>query len=134
MQTPGASNKPVCGARHYSAFVADRNPTELHFQGLAQQGQNISIEIKAGPPNSPSLLYLGVAPDYVSTIPGVWLLNLAPSIRLSVPLDSNGEASLNTTLPTDGSLLDLDIYLQNLAADANGNLVLSNAIELRVCP
>ena len=133
-ETYGALNDPGCGTRRYDAVVDARNPVRLKLEGTAEEGEQVVVEIRNGPPSGFALLYLSGVPTITDLgDDGVLLLDLAGSVRFLLRLNALGELDLPATLPDDGSLTGIDLYAQTLTFGLSGELALSNAFELEVC-
>ena len=56
-----------------------------------------------------------------------------PLLKFPLPLDGAGSVSLALTLPSDGSMIGLDLYIQAWCLAPDGSFSVSNAVELNVC-
>ena len=130
--TPQGAGGNIGPRADLAALLANYGlPDGLELQGDGAINASFTLEV-SGQPNSPFVMFLsadrGNAPTSINR---KWLIDLS-SFFLVTGLSTNGagEASLSAIFPNDPGFIDSSLFFQVLNADANGDLHLTNSVEL----
>ncbi len=124
----------LCG---FQPFGADpSNPIELASHTPPLVGYPIRIEFGQAPPNGAGLLMVAMAPAALPLGGGTLLVDPATALFLPIVADTSGAGRFDFALPPMQVLAGLGLYLQVGCFDAGaaGQPILSNGLELVVCP
>jgi hypothetical protein len=121
-----------------------RDP-RLGWQGLPQQGQAFSITLRDAEPNGFAFFWLGLSDTYWTGFgalpfdagplgaPGC-VLRVAADVPFPVPVDGNGQAVLQESVPINPALRGLQVFAQSVSSStANAfGFAASDALVIRV--